>query len=60
MPLALFLTYLPDLFAAVQSIPRILQFIQDTKANFEAKGEWTADADTAFTAEAANWKIDIG
>lgn len=59
MPLALLLTYLPDLFAAAQSIPRILQFIQDTKANFEAKGEWTLEADQAFTAELENYKPDI-
>ena len=54
-----FLKYLPYLIQLGQSIPRIMEFIQKMKANYEARGEWTPEADAAFTEELARWRPEI-
>lgn len=57
--MATFLTFLPYLVQAANSVPKIMDFILKTKENFQARGEWTADADAAFTAELENWSPQI-
>lgn len=57
--MATFLVFLPYLFQAAQSVPKILEYINKMKANYQARGEWTPEADAAFTAELENWKPEI-
>ncbi len=55
----IFLKYLPYIMQAAGSIPSLLDFAKKMKANYEAKGEWTPEADVAFTQELANWHPEI-
>lgn len=54
--LPLFIQYLPQLFAAAKEIPTVMEYIHKTKATFEEKGEWSAEAENAFTQELESLK----
>lgn len=51
MSIALFLQFLPYLFQAAAAVPQIWEYVQKVKADFQQKGEWSQEADDAFTAE---------
>ncbi len=55
----IFIQYLPYLIQLGQSIPRILEYVQEMKDNYQARGEWTPEADAAFTDELAKWNPEI-
>ena len=57
--MATFLKYLPYLIQLGQSVPRVLEFVTKMKANYHSRGEWTPEADAAFTDELAKWKPEI-
>jgi hypothetical protein len=56
--LALFLQHLPDLFQAAKSIPVVLDYIKKTRATFQETGEWSAEAESAFTNELEDLKTN--
>lgn len=57
--LALFLQYLPWLIKGAESIPSLIDYAKKMKSNYESRGEWTPEADAAFTAELENWHPEI-
>lgn len=59
MTIEMFFKYLPDFIRAAQSLPRIMTFINETKANFQARGEWTREKDEEFTQTLENWDPQI-
>jgi len=57
--MAIFIQFLPYLIQLGQSVPRILDYVHKMKANYEARGEWTAEADQLFTEELERWTPEI-
>lgn len=53
---AILLQFLPYLFQAAQAIPQVWDFIQKTRENLKAKGEWTQEQEDAFNQELQNLK----
>lgn len=44
----LFLQYLPSLVNAARSVPTIVTYIKETKAQLERTDEWTAEEEAEF------------
>lgn len=51
--IAIFIQFLPQL---IQGGAMIAEYVQKQKANWQSTGEWTAEAEAAFTAEIAKLK----
>lgn len=48
MNIALLIKYLPWLFKAGQTVPEIIAFVNEVKADLQQKEEWTSELDQAF------------
>lgn len=54
--LPLFIQVMPELFKLAKDVPLVLDYIRKSKEVFQQEGEWSPEAEAAFTKELQDLK----